>query len=391
MEEELLRVRNLQSLGVLAGGIAHDFNNFLTVVQGSIELAKMRLNPGAPVLAILEQTSLACQRAVFLSSQLLTFAKGGAPVRRVVSVGKLILDAVHLARAGAAISIGVEIAEDLWAAEVDTAQIGQVLHNILLNAKQAMPEGGIIEVRAENVVLTGDKTPASGAHVRISIRDYGAGIPAEALPRIFDPYFTTKRSGNGLGLATAYAIVSRHGGRLSAQSILGQGTVFSVDLPADQSSPAPETPVAVRLRTGSGSLLVMDDDEGLRKLLRQVLTTLGYDVRCASDGAEAVALYETAKASGSGFDAVLLDLTVSGGMGGVETAARLKELDPTVKLVVSSGYSDAPVMSGFREYGFDDVLPKPWAVTQLSEVIQRVLAAGPEPNPDRRNDYCEAP
>jgi signal transduction histidine kinase/CheY-like chemotaxis protein len=375
MEEELLRVRNLESLGTLAGGIAHDFNNFLTIVQGNIELAKLRLNPDAPVQEILDQTASACQRAAFLSSQLLTFAKGGAPIRRVVSVTKLVLDAVHLARAGAPISIGVDIAEDLWSAEVDAGQIGQVLHNILLNAKQSMPEGGIIEIRAENIAFGGDKEPGSGAHVRISIRDYGAGIPADILPRIFDPYFTTRQEGSGLGLATAYAIVSKHGGHISADSKLGEGSVFVVDLPASAESPAPEPPPVARLQRGTGRLLVMDDEEALRKLLNRILTRLGYEVQTARDGAEAIALYEAAKDSGRGFDAVLLDLTVSGGMGGIEAAARLKELDPSAKLVVSSGYSDAPIMSKFREYGFDDVIPKPWKAAQLSELFRRVLVS----------------
>ena len=373
MEEELLRVRNLESLGTLAGGIAHDFNNVLTVVQGNIEMAKLQLNPDAPVQEILDQTASACQRAVFLSSQLLTFAKGGAPIRQVVSVSKLILDAVHVARAGAPISIGVDIAEDLWAAEVDAGQIGQVLHSILLNAKQSMPEGGIIEIRAENIAPGGDKEPGAEAHVRISIRDYGPGIPANILPRIFDPYFTTKRGATGLGLTTAYAIVSKHGGHLSVDSKGGEGSTFIVDLPASAESPEPGPPAVARLRKGTGRLLVMDDEEALRKLLNHILTRLGYDVQTARDGAEAIALYEAAKDSGRGFDAVLLDLTVSGGMGGIEAAARLKELDPSAKLVVSSGYSDAPVMSKFREYGFDDVIPKPWKATQLSELFGRVL------------------
>jgi signal transduction histidine kinase/ActR/RegA family two-component response regulator len=378
MEEELLRARKLESLGVLAGGIAHDFNNFLTVVQASIELIRMRLNPDEPVREILEQTASACERAVFLSSQLLTFAKGGTPIRRVVSVAKLILDAVHLARAGAAVSIRVDIADDLWPAEVDAGQLGQVFHNILLNAKQAMVEGGIIEVRAENVPPGGDKKLSSRALVRISISDYGCGIAADVLPLIFDPYFTTKRSGSGLGLATAYAIVAKHGGRLSVESTYGQGSVFIVDLPASQSSPLPEPPADGRMRSGTGKILVMDDEETVRTLLTHVLTTLGYEVLSARDGAEAIDLYEAAMASGHRFDAALLDLTISGGMGGVETANKLKELDPSARLIASSGYSDAPVMSSFRKYGFDDVLPKPWALAQLSEVFRKVLVADSE-------------
>ncbi len=266
------------------------------------------------------------------------------------------------------------IAEDLWCAEVDPGQIGQVLHNILLNARQAMPEGGIIEVHAENVVL--EDAAGADARVRISIRDYGCGIPADVLPRIFDPYFTTKPGGSGLGLATAYAIIAKHGGSLSVESKPGDGTVFTIDLPASQESPAPQAPIAAHMQTGTERLLVMDDEEALRKLLEAVLTNLGYEVQTARDGAEAIALCENAKASGRRFDAVLLDLTVSGGMGGIEAAARLKELDPSVKLIVSSGYSDAPVMSDFRKYGFDDVIPKPWTVARSERGLPKGARTG---------------
>jgi len=369
IEEELLRARKLESLGVLAGGIAHDFNNFLTIVQGNIEMAKMQLGPAEPVQSMLDQTASACQRATFLSSQLLTLAKGGAPVRRLLSVAKLVTDAVELARAGAQTSIEVSIAEDLLFADVDPGQIGQVLHNVLLNARQAMPEGGVIEVRAENFILAS----GAGAHVRISIRDYGCGIPADVLPLIFDPYFTTKPGGSGLGLATAYAIIAKHGGNLSVESKPRHGTVFTIDLPASQESPAPEPPIVGPMQAGTERVLVMDDEEALRKLLERVLTSLGYEVQTARDGAEAIALCEEAKASGHSFDVVLLDLMVSGGMGGIEAATKLKELDPSLKLIVSSGYSDALVTADFRKYGFDDVIPKPWTVVQVSEVFRSVL------------------
>jgi signal transduction histidine kinase/ActR/RegA family two-component response regulator len=371
MEEELLRVRKLESLGVLAGGIAHDFNNFLAVVQGNVEMATIQLGRNHPVRAVLEKTVSACQRAALLSSQLLTFAKGGHPVRQVVSIAKLVTDAVDLARAGAQTCVELSILEGLWVAEVDSGQIVQVLHNILLNARQSMPEGGIIEVRAENVVLAGAQGAAN--RVRISVRDFGCGIPIDVLPRIFDPYFTTKPGGRGLGLATAYAIIAKHGGSLSAESRSGQGTVFMIDLPASHGSPAPQVPMVSEILPGTERILAMDDEEGLRVLLKTLLASLGYEVQTARDGAEAIALCEDAKARGTSFDAVLLDLTVSGGMGGIEAVARLKELDPSVKLIVSSGYSDATVMSNFRKYGFDDVLPKPWRIAEVSQVLRRVL------------------
>jgi len=380
VEHELVQARKLESLGVLAGGIAHDFNNFLTVIQGNVELARLQLEPDAPAQEPLEHTLAICERAAFLSSQLLTFAKGGAPVRRISSVAKIVQDAVRLARAGAPTSISVSIAKDLWPAEVDSAQIGQVLHNILLNSKQAMPEGGIIEVRAENAVVKTDKDAGSGSYVRISIQDYGCGIAEDILPRIFDPYFTTKVGWSGLGLATAYAIVSKHGGHIGVNSKEGGGTTFVVDLPASPESRsqavltarAGEARVA-QPRAGAGRLLVMDDEEQLRILLERVLTTLGYEVETAADGAEAVSLYEAAKAAGRSFDAVLLDVTVAGGMGGIEAAEQIKQCDPSARLIVSSGYSDSPVMSQYQHYGFDAVLPKPWKAVELREVFRRVL------------------
>lgn len=376
MEEELLRVRKLESLGVLAGGIAHDFNNFITVVQGNVELAKARLEPEDPAHDILEQMAGACQRATFLSSQLLTFAKGGAPVRRVVSISNLVRDAVHLIRAGSPVSISMYIAEDLRFARVDPSQIGQALHNILLNARQAMPTGGIIEVCAVNFAMPGAES--IGARVRISIRDYGPGIAPETLPRIFDPYFTTKPGGSGLGLATAHAIITKHDGHILVESKAGEGAVFTLDLPATEETPPAAATVVPLMQAGTERILVMDDEDALRNLLRTVLTRLGYDVEVARDGAEAIAIYEAGRAAGKRFDAVLLDLTVSGGMGGVEAAAKLKELDASAKLIVSSGYSDAAVMSNYAAYGFKAVIPKPWTVAEVSDVLRKVLVSHPD-------------
>ena len=381
MEEELIRARKLESLGVLAGGIAHDFNNFLTVVQGNIEVAREKLDPADAVQDALEQAASTCQRAKFLSSQLLTFAKGGTPVRRLVSVARLVSDAVQLARAGAPVSISLRLPEDLYYARVDAAQIGQVLHNILLNARQAMPHGGVIEVSAENTFHA--NTTGSDPRVRIAVRDYGCGIAPHVLPLIFDPYFTTRPGASGLGLATAYSIVAKHEGHIFAESKPGEGTVITIDLPASLETPVPEAPAApARAEPGRERILVMDDEEALRKLLRTVLTNLGYEVRLARDGAEAIAFYQEAKTAGTHFDAVLLDLTVSGGMGGIEAAARLRELDPAVKLIVSSGYSDASAMSEYVEYGFTAVLPKPWTSAELSHALRSALVAGPDHKPD---------
>jgi len=217
-EEELLRGRKLESLGVLAGGIAHDFNNFLTIISGNIALAKMHLEPADSVCDILDQAELACKRATSLSYQLLTFGKGGAPVRKLAPLTGDIKDAVALARAGAQVTINLTIADDLLSAEIDSGQIGHALHNILLNARQAMPEGGIIDVRAENVEVDGDSLPLrAGKYVMISIQDHGCGIAADLVPRIFDPYFTTKQSGSGLGLAMVHSIIAKHEGYIAVQ------------------------------------------------------------------------------------------------------------------------------------------------------------------------------
>jgi signal transduction histidine kinase/CheY-like chemotaxis protein len=380
IEEELLQARKLESLAMLAGGIAHDFNNFLTIVQGNIELAKAQSDPAGPVRETLEQTTSACRRAASLASQLLTFAKGGAPVRRVVDAAALINEAVQLARAGAPTTITVDLAADLGTVQVDSGQIGQVLHNILLNARQAMPEGGIVEVRAEKIT-----TPLTGPCVRIAIRDFGAGIPPADLPRIFDPYFTTKPGGKGLGLATAYSIVAKHNGRISATSKPGEGTEITIELPASSDAAAPEPSEAPAIFRGAGRVLAMDDEEPLRTLLQKILRQLGYDVETARDGAEAIALYEQSKSAGKRFDVVLLDLTVSGGMGGVETAARLKEIDPSARLIVSSGYSDTLALSDFHRYGFEASLPKPWTIPQVSEVFRNVIAPSATEPSSRRD------
>jgi PAS domain S-box-containing protein len=397
VEEELLRGRKLEAISVLAGGIAHDFNNFLTIISGSLALAKMRLLPDDPLYAILEPGTAACKRAASLALQLLTFGKGGAPVRRLFPLAGVIKDAVELARAGAQVTIDLAIASNLLSAEIDTEQISHALHNILLNACQAMPGGGRIEVRAENVISNGDLFPLrSGSYVVISVRDHGCGIAADALPFIFDPYFTTKQSGSGLGLATVHSIIAKHDGHITVQSIPGVGTTFSIYLPACMAVRLPESASGERLQTGSGRILVMDDEEEIRRLLAQILAQLGYEVECARDGVEAIELYQTAKHEGRFFDAVLLDLTIPGGMGGKEVATRLRSLDPSLILIVSSGYSNLPIMSDFRRYGFDDVLSKPWTPEQLSEVLQRSTrlrsrSTNPKNNQFRKSDPSGRP
>jgi CheY-like chemotaxis protein len=305
---------------------------------------------------------------------LLTFGKGGAPIVRTSSVAQLLAASVDLARAGSQVRFDLAIPDDLLPAEIDVGLISQVFHNVLLNARQAVPEGGVVEVRAENVVIEeGVLSISAGRYVRIFIRDDGCGIPAEILPKIFDPYFTTKETGSGLGLATAYSIVTKHHGHISADSTVGQGSTFYIHLPASEMSPVTQ-PAAV-VRTGAGRILVMDDEEAIRTLLGLMMRELGYEVECASDGAEAVELFVKATVSGRGFVGVLLDLTVPGRMGGKEAAAELRRIDPSAKLIVSSGYADAPILSEFQKYGFDEVIRKPYTLAELSDVLARVIGA----------------
>ncbi|MEO8663362.1 MAG: ATP-binding protein [Bryobacteraceae bacterium] len=374
-EEELLRVRKLDALGTLAGGIAHDFNNLITIIQGNIDLSQMKLGRAHPVAALLDSSLQACQRAASLASQLLPFGKDNSPVRIGRSVSQLVQDTIESARVDSSARIDLNLPADLWLAELDAAQIGHVLHTILFNAQEAEPHGGVIQVTARNLDPGGVAPGNSPPRVRVSVRDHGPGIAPEILPRIFDPYFTTKGAGRGLGLTVAHAIVVNHEGRLTVDSKVGEGTTFHIDLPAFKPSRDSLKTDALE-RSNAARVLIMDDEEAIRQLLSQTLETLGYRVETARDGAEALSLFSKARALEDHFHAVLLDLTIPGGMGGQEAASQLRAIDPSVKLIVSSGYSEAPVMAEYRKYGFDAVLGKPWASSQLTEVFQRVLTAG---------------
>jgi signal transduction histidine kinase len=376
MEDEVLKARKIKSVGVLAAGIAHDFNNLLTGILGYVSLAKMVAQSDAQVVAYLTEAEQACQRATALTQQLLTFAKGGAPVRQTVSLGALLKECAGFVLLGANVRSDIQIAADLWPVDVDAGQINQVIHNIVLNAMQAMPGGGTVQVQAENVVLTaGLSFPLpEGRYVKITVHDSGCGIPKEVLANIFDPYFTTKPEGSGLGLTTAYAIVIKHDGYITIASEVGVGTTVVIYLPASQQTAlAPQAHPAVPLR-GSGRILVVDDEEMIRDVLRQLLESLGYTVECVEDGNEAVVAYQRAQAAGQPFAAVILDYTIPGGMGGLETLAHLRALDPQVTTLISSGYANNPVMADWAYYGFRGVVAKPYTMAQLQEALHSVLS-----------------
>jgi signal transduction histidine kinase len=375
MEDELLKVRKIESVGVFAAGIAHDFNNLLTGILGYISLAQVVANMDAKVLAYMTEAEQACQRATALTQQLLTFAKGGAPVRHTISLVEILKESVGFALRGANVRGDIQIAADLWPVDVDAGQINQVIHNVVLNAVQAMPGGGTVEVWADNIVFeAGAPFPLiEGQYVKITVQDYGCGIPKEVLANIFDPYFTTKDEGSGLGLTTAYAIVTKHDGYITVTSEVGMGTTVVIYLPASQ-----QALVSAQIRphiplSGSGRILVMDDEEVIRNLLRELLETLGYTVECVQDGAEAVAVYQRAQAARQPFAAVILDYTIPGSIGGLETLNRLRALDPQVKALISSGYANNPVMANWAYYGFSGVVAKPYTMAQLQEALHNVL------------------
>jgi PAS domain S-box-containing protein len=376
MEEELLRTQRLESIDVLAGGIAHDFNNILTAILGNISLAKMYADPGDEVFQRLTEAERASMQARDLTRQLLTFSRGGAPALRATCIAELLKNSASFVLMGSNVRCEFSIPDDLWPVEIDKGKISQVISNLIINADHAMPEGGIIKVRAENVVVEAVDSPPLGRrkYIRISIQDQGVGIPEEHLQKIFDPYFTTKQEGSGLGLAISHSIIKNHGGHIAVESQKGIGTAFFVYLPASSGKVLTSHQLEGKPIMGAGNVLMMDDEEIVRDLAYGILSNIGYKVTIAADGAEAIELYKKAKQFGRPFDAVIMDLTVPGGMGGREATRKLTEIDPEAKVIVSSGYSNDPIMFDFRKHGFSDVIAKPYKVKELSEVLHKVIS-----------------
>ena len=375
LHEERLKVEKLESLGILAGGLAHDFNNILTTIMGNISFAKMDMDRGCETYEALRDAENASYRAKNLTQQLLTFARGGAPVKETASLSEVIRESGSFVLKGSNVRCDFTIPEDIWPTEIDVGQISQVTQNLIINADQAMPDGGVIKIEVENRVIGAkDALPLpSGKYIQVTIRDQGMGIPEKHLPKIFDPYFSTKDKGSGLGLATALSIIRKHGGHITVDSELGAGTVFYIYLAASERDMAEAKAIEGEPIKGHGKIMIMDDEEPIRNLGFQVLTRLGYEVALASDGDEAMALFKKAKKAGEPFDAVILDLTIPGGRGGKETINQLKEIDPKVKAMIASGYSDHPVMADFRDYGFIGVVSKPFNLNKLSQVLHDVL------------------
>lgn len=379
LEAERLKVQKLEAIGTLAGGLAHDFNNLLQGVFGYISLAKMasKQNKIENTIRALAEAEEALNLSSQLTNQLLTFSKGGKPLKQETNLRTVIDNSIRFALSGSSTNYHIVEAENLWHADVDEGQITQVVQNIVLNAAQAMPEGGMVEVVTRNIHSTDPEFPRGlkgDRYVEISIRDEGIGIPEKDFGRIFDPYFSSKEKGSGLGLATSYSIVKNHGGLITVSSVLGEGSTFCLYLPASKKSHQQDQPHPVVSKPPRmGRVLIMDDEPMVLEVASEMIKMLGHQVDLAINGDDAVAKYQVAIELGSPFDAVILDLTVRGGLGGAETVGKLAAIDPEVKAVVSSGYADSAIVANFKDHGFKAFLNKPYSVEGLQGVLQALL------------------
>lgn len=374
IEQELLKTEKLESLGILAGGIAHDFNNILAAILVNLQLVKVKYRKYEDIEKYLDDSINTIHRASDLTKQLLTFSKGGAPVKKAASLADVIRDTAKFALRGSKVKAELIIPDTLWSVEVDTGQISQVIHNLVINAKQAMPKGGVIEIGAENIIIEPGNRFNPGNYLKITIKDQGVGIPKENLYKIFDPFFTTKKEGTGLGLATSYSIIRRHDGYLEVESKIDVGTTFFIYLPALlQTIILPETQKEVDTISERLRILLMDDEEAILKAVGEMLEYFGHQVLFAVDGGKAIQLYQQALESGNPFDIIIMDLTVPGGMGGQEAITYLRDIDPHVKAIVSSGYANDPIMADYERYGFCGVVTKPYKFDELNKVLYRVI------------------
>ncbi len=376
MQDEVLKLRKLESVGRLAGGIAHDFNNLLTGIMGNIELSTFQLAPEQKnILENLTKAFNASRRAADLTQRLLTFAKGGEPIKSAAAIDEIIKDSAEFPLLGSKISLSLSLPENLWDAEVDAGQISQVIQNLVINSVQAMPDGGTIFINCKNIDANSPELTGlplkPGPYIKISVRDQGCGIDPELHEKIFDPFFTTKSEGSGLGLSVIHSIIKKHNGYISIQSQPDLFTKFNIFLPAlgiisekpQKTINKTEPPVV------TSRILVMDDEKLVREILADILTTVGYEVVTVSDGQQALEIYQQQK-----FAAVIMDLTIPGSMGGRETIEFLKDFDPQVKAIVSSGYANDPIIFEYEKYGFCGFLNKPYIVEDLLKLLKRVLA-----------------
>ncbi len=374
LENDLQQSQKMNAIGTLAGGIAHDFNNLLCIILGYASFGLSMIEKGDKLYDILLKINNGALNAQSLTQQLLTFAKGGEPIKKITDLNTLIMSSAEFSISGSKSKCIYDLAPDLWSVEIDEGQFNQVIGNLIINANQAMPDGGLINIKTLNIEVTAEITLSltPGKYVKLIIVDNGFGISEKILSRIFEPYYTTKQSGSGLGLATTYSIVKKHGGYIEVESIVGSGTIFTINIPASSNGVLLKEELIENSHCGSGRILIMDDEELILELLCVILKSFGYEVTCASDGKNSIRLFQEAYEAGNPFDLVILDLTVPGGLGGAETILELHKIDPSIKAIVSSGYSNDPIMANYKEYGFLDVIPKPYSKKQLIEMLNRI-------------------
>lgn len=377
MEDELNRMQRLESVGILAGGLAHDFNNLLTTILGNIGLTKLSIHPEDDSYRNLTEAEKACSQARNLTSRFLTFSRGGTPFFKTLSIADFLPDYFNLALSGTNVNCDYLLPDDLWVVNIDEGQISQVIQNIVANSIEAMPTAGKITVRAENRKIKANELVGldEGNYVKISIEDKGKGIQKEHLPHIFDPYFSTKEKGSqkgmGLGLSICYSIIKKHNGYITAKSQYGNGTTLFIYLPA--SPPEIEAEIEETVPSKKRKVLLMDDDLMVSDVVERMLSHLGYDPVTTKNGEETLEIYSQAKEINEPFDIVILDLTIKGGMGGEETMKNLLEIDPKVRAIVSSGYSNDPILANYHAYGFTGIVKKPYKIKELAAKIEAVI------------------
>ncbi len=383
-EDELFKSEKIESISLLAGGIAHDFNNMLTAILGNISMIRIDLDESHQHSAKLVAAEKAALQARLLTQQLLSFSKGGAPLLEVTTVSEMVEECAQFILRGSKVKCSIEKDDDLWSVDADKGQVSQVVNNLIINANQAMPDGGEIRIRMSNLHVRHAEVPTLrfGDYVCIEVRDEGAGISPQNLNKIFDPYFTTKGKGNGIGLASSYSIITTHKGTITVDSSIGKGSIFRVYLPkSKQLAPGKSNPSEAKkketakekIHRGKGRILVMDDMEAMMIVAGEILTVLGYDVEYSTNGNEAIKAYKAAKDEGNPFDACVFDLTVPGGMGGEEAANILIDYDPNLVAIASSGYTSSNVMSDYKNSAFKAVLPKPYRIKEMSDILHELL------------------
>lgn len=376
LEKEIHKISKLESLSILAGGIAHDFNNLLTAIIGNISILKAKMKDNELFTKYIDRIEKAAQRATDLTRQLLTFSKGGDPIKEVASLEQILYDTAHFTLSGSNVRCEFDIEQDLWMSEIDSGQMSQVFHNLMINAMQSMPKGGVITVTAHNIIHNGQMPVPilPGKYVMISIKDEGTGIPKEHLTRIFDPFFTTKEHGSGLGLATSYSITKRHGGYIEVKSEVGKGSEFIVYLHATEKKEIKKEEIKMAMKESGGRILLMDDDFTIYEVASHMLDMYGFQVDWVESGEKAIAKYNESLLQNSPYDIIIMDLTVPGAMGGAQAVREILSINSNAKVIVSSGYSNDPVMSNYAAYGFKGVIAKPYRIDQIIKVISDVLS-----------------